>query len=97
MPTRDVLESFWRDWDRLTAEEQRKFLDALRKFLEDLRGGGGFRKGLRVKGVQGAQGIFEMTWAKDGRATFQYGDAVREGETHIIWRRIGGHEIFGNP
>lgn len=97
MPTRDVLESFWRDWDRLTAEEQRKFLDALQKFLQDLRGGGGFRKGLRVKGVRGAQGVFELTWAKDGRATFQYGEAVREGETHIIWRRIGGHEIFGSP
>ncbi|MFE2057543.1 hypothetical protein [Streptomyces sp. NPDC059446] len=35
-----------------------------------------------------------MTWAHDGRATWQYGDEVRAGETHIRWRRVGGHEIF---
>jgi hypothetical protein len=38
--------------------------------------GRGFRPGLRVKGVRGAAGIFEMTWADDGRATFEYGDAI---------------------
>ncbi|MER6108587.1 hypothetical protein ACWG5P_11115 [Streptomyces prasinus] len=36
----------------------------------------------------------EMTWAPDGRATWQYGDELREGEPHVIWRRVGGHEIF---
>jgi hypothetical protein len=97
MPTRDVLPRFWRDWDRLTAQQQRQFLDALRTFVADLRAAEGFRPGLRVKGVQGAAGIFEMTWARDGRATFHYGDPVVEGETHIVWRRIGTHEIFGEP
>lgn len=36
----------------------------------------------------------EMTWAPDGRATWQYGDEVRPGVTHILWRRVGGHDIF---
>ncbi|MFD6425369.1 hypothetical protein [Streptomyces sp. NPDC060198] len=36
----------------------------------------------------------EMRWAPDGRATWQYGDEVRAGEPHVIWRRVGGHEIF---
>jgi len=36
-----------------------------------------------------------MTWAKDGRATWQYGQELRAGEAHVIWRRIGSHEIFG--
>jgi hypothetical protein len=97
MPTREVLESFWRDWDALSAEEQRAFRAAVAKFVEDLRAGGGLRKGLRVKGVQGARGIYELTWAPNGRATFQFGRAVRDDEPHIIWRRIGGHGIFGNP
>lgn len=97
MPTRDVLASFWRDWDGLSTEERRAFLDAVRKFVEDLRSGGGFRKGLRVKGVQSARGIFELTWADDGRATFQFGRAVVEDEPHVVWRRIGTHEIFDNP
>jgi hypothetical protein len=38
-----------------------------------------------------------MTWAPDGRATFSYGTPVKEGEAHIIWRRIGTHDIFTNP
>lgn len=32
-----------------------------------------------------------MTWAADGRATFEYGQEIRPGEPHIIWRRIGTH------
>jgi hypothetical protein len=38
-----------------------------------------------------------MTWADNGRATFEYGPEVRPGHAHIIWRRIGGHEILDNP
>ncbi len=67
------------------------------QFVEDMRRGGGFRKGLRVRTVQGAVGIFEMTWADDGRATLMYGEAVIEGEPRVIWRRVGTHEIFGRP
>ncbi len=50
-----------------------------------------------MKSVQGTPGIFEMTWAEDGRATFQYGDERVVGEPHVIWRRIGSHEIFAQP
>ena len=38
-----------------------------------------------------------MSWAPDGRATFEYGDEVRTGEQHIIWRRIGTHSVFRRP
>ena len=96
MPTRDVLASFWRDWGELAPEQQREFRKALRKFIADLRTGR-FRAGLRVKPVQGTDGIFEMTWANDGRATFQYGKALKPGEPHIIWRRIGTHDVFNAP
>jgi hypothetical protein len=97
MPTRDVLASFWRDWAGLSSEEKSAFLDAVHKLVQDLESGGGFRKGLRVKGVQGARGVFELTWSSDGRATFHYGRAIVDDEPHIIWRRIGGHEIFAKP
>jgi hypothetical protein len=63
-------------------------------FVEDIREGKGFRKGLRVKGVQGASGIFEMTWANDGRATFEYGEPVRGDDPHIVWRRVGTHAVL---
>jgi hypothetical protein len=63
-------------------------------FVEDIREGKGFRKGLRVKGVQGASGIFEMTWTNDGRATFEYGEPVRGDDPHIVWRRVGTHAVL---
>jgi hypothetical protein len=53
---------------------------------------------LRIKRVQAAPGVWEMTWSfagPDGRATFEYIEI--DGEVAIRWRRIGGHEIFKSP
>jgi hypothetical protein len=96
LPTFEWLARFGADFDALTPAQKTAFLLAVTQFVEDVRTGR-FRKGLRVKGVKGAKGIFEMTWAADGRATFQYGEAVTEGEPHVIWRRIGTHAIFREP
>jgi len=96
MPTFDQTDRFRRDVGRLTATEKAAFRTAAAKFVADLQSGI-FRPGLRVKGVEGAEGVFEMTWAADGRATFEYGPAVRAGQTHIVWRRIGTHDIFFRP
>jgi hypothetical protein len=56
-------------------------------------------EGLAAFGMYGSAAgqIWEMTWAPDGRATFSYGEPVREGEVHIIWRRVGSHQIFTAP
>ena len=97
MPTFAWLARFGADFTRLSPAQQAAFLAAAEQFVEDLGAGRRFRKGLRVKGVQGASGVFEMTWADDGRATFQYGDAVHAGEPHVIWRRVGTHDIFKQP
>jgi len=85
------------DWKRLTADQKVAFREARDKLFEDRATGKGFRPSLRVKGVQGTRGIFEMTWAPDGRATFEYGSEQREGGPHIVWRRIGTHDISGRP
>ncbi len=42
-------------------------------------------------------GIWSLTWADDGRATFSYGDEIVPGQRHIIWRRIGTHDIYARP
>ena len=97
MPTYAWLARFGADFDSLSASQQAAVLVAVAQFVEDLRRGGGFRKGLRVKGVKGATGIFEMIWAEDGRATFEYGDPVTEGGSHILWRRVGTHAILDRP
>lgn len=83
MPTYDALPRFLSDLARLTPAQRAAYRAARLRFTRDLRSGL-IRPGLRVKGVQGHQGVFEMTWAPDGRATFQYGREVRPGHTHII-------------
>ena len=93
----EQLASFAADFDSLSPGQKAAFLASVEQFIDDLRRGEGFRKGLRVKVVKGAAGIIEMTWADDGRATFEYGKAVRQGEPHIMWRRIGAHAILHRP
>lgn len=97
MPTFDKLRRFERDYRNLTTQERNAFLVAVTQFVEDLRERRSFRPGLRVKRVQGTSDVWEMSWASNGRATFQYGEEVIEGEAHIIWRRVGTHEIFRRP
>ena len=97
MPTYAWIVRFRADFERLTPTQQAAFLVAVQQFVDDLQRGRVFRKGLRVKGIQGASGVFEMTWAPDGRATFEYGDEVTAGEPHVVWRRVGTHTIFKKP
>jgi hypothetical protein len=97
VPTYAWLARFGADFDGLSPAQQAAFLSAVGLFVADLRSGQGFRKGLRVKGVEGAAGIFEVTWADDGRATFEYGDSVVAGEPHIVWRRVGTHAVLQRP
>jgi hypothetical protein len=96
-PTHERLPRFDADWNKLTKEQQDEFKVAVAKFVDDLQHGQGFRAGLRVKLVRGTGAVWELTWAKDGRATWQYGQELKTGEPHVIWRRIGSHEIFGGP
>jgi hypothetical protein len=96
MPTWDTVESFERDLRKLTPKQRQQFRTAVSKFVLDLKQKR-LRKGLRVKRVRGETGVWELTWANDGRATFQYGDQLQTDDPHIIWRRIGGHDIFDRP
>ncbi len=60
--------------------------------------GAAWPKGLRVKRVQGAPGVWEMTWSfagPDGRATFEWVEI--DSEPAIRWRRVGSHAIFSEP
>lgn len=96
MPTWDLLGSFRHDLKSLAPEQRAAFKKAVEHFVADLRAGR-FRKGLRVKKMQGHPNVWELTWAPDGRATFQYGDEVQPGEQHIVWRRIGTHDVLDRP
>jgi hypothetical protein len=94
--TFETTARFDKDWADLDATDRAQFRKAVRNFITDLEKGT-FRPGLRVKRVQGTDGVFEMTFAPDGRATWQYGEERVPGLAHVIWRRIGTHDILTRP
>jgi hypothetical protein len=53
---------------------------------------------VRIKPVQAAPGVFEMTWnfsGPDGRATFEFVQV--DGNLAVRWRRIRDHRMLGSP
>jgi hypothetical protein len=69
LPRYSKTAKFRRDYDNLTPDQRKAFKEAVRDFVEDLKAGQRFRPELRVKRVQGTRGVWELTWADDGRAT----------------------------
>jgi len=96
-PTFEKAASFGKDYAKLTSDQRTRVRRAVSGLVDDLQAGRRPRPGLRVRGVQGTGGVFELTWAPDGRATFSFGKQVHSGEAHIVWRRIGTHEVFRRP
>lgn len=96
MATFETTARFEKDWADLDPTDKERFRKAVRNFVADLDGGK-FRAGLRVKRVQGTDSVYEMTFAPDGRATWQYGDELQPGLPHVIWRRIGTHDVLTRP
>ena len=96
-------DSFKRDFRRLSPDHQTQFKKAARVFHDGaVRAAAGKDKpwpnSMRVKTVQGARGVWEMTWSMndpDGRATWEWTEI--DGEPAIRWRRVGDHNVFGNP
>ena len=96
----EITDSFKGDWSRLSEGERRLFREILPTFNascdriatdQTVR----FPASLRVKDVESAPGVLEMTWSfsgPDGRATFEW--VAIDGERGLRWRRIGGHAIF---
>ncbi|MFE9347999.1 hypothetical protein [Streptomyces olivaceus] len=97
MPTYETTPRFTHDLRRLSPAQRRAFHRVVtHTFVPDLRAGR-FRAGLRIKGVRCAPGVYELTWAPDGRATWSYGRVVVAGLPHIVWHRIGTHHILDRP
>lgn len=104
----ETTRSFEADYKKLSNDEKRRFRDAVRRFNKAcdaaLAHGGSPRwpGSLRVKKVEGAAGIWEMTWSfsgPDGRATWEWTTVDIEGEAlpAVRWRRIGDHSVFKSP
>ena len=96
MPTFGREARFTRDWARLTRAQRARFLEVLPMFVAAVALNT-FPAGLRVKRLKSAPDVWEMSFGPDERATFEFGPPVRPGERHVIWRRIGSHDIFREP
>jgi hypothetical protein len=92
------------DWRRLGDEERARFREVVRSQFHPAcqrrqdDPSAAWPAALRVRRVEGAPGVWEMTWSfagPDGRATFEWVEI--DGEPAIRWRRIGGHSIFRTP
>ena len=98
-----VLDAFRADYRRLPPADQATFKKALREFVAACDRYADDRAttwpaSLRVKKVESAPGIWEMTWSfsgPDGRATFEWVEV--DGSLAVRWRRIGDHRIFRKP
>jgi len=98
-----VLDSFKADYKRLSPSDQALFKRVLPEFVAAcdrfaLDPSAAWPASLRVKGVQRAAGIWEMSWSfsgPDGRATFEWVQV--DGRPAVRWRRIGGHAILKGP
>lgn len=100
----ETTPAFLGDWGRLREAERTAFRAVVRDVFHPacerrrVDPGAAWPKRLRVRDLEGAQGIREMTWSfagPDGRATFEWVEI--DGEPRVRWRRIGGHSIFGDP
>src|SRR5680860_68612 len=97
--------AFESDFGRLSSAEKRMFRDAVKAFTEACdrsvaaRGAVEWPAALRVRDVEGAPGVWELTWSSsgpDGRATWQWDSVEVEDARYpaVLWRRVGGHAIF---
>lgn len=99
----ELNRSFEREYERLPESEKKLFRTALAEFVlacDRFAADPAARwpASLRVKDVEGAPGIWEMTWSfsgPDGRATFEW--VQIDGGLGVRWRQIGGHSIFTRP
>lgn len=97
-PTYSVAARAAREYAKLTPQDRALFNRARTAFVDALRADpSSLPHNLRVKRVTGHDGIWELTWAGDGRATFEYGDEQIPGQPHVCWRRIGSHSILSDP
>jgi hypothetical protein len=95
----EITDSFEADYRKLSDREKRLFREAVRRFNHacDAALVRGMRlrwpQALRVKDVEGAPGIREMTWSfsgPDGRATWEWATGEVEGKAVPVvrWRRL---------
>jgi hypothetical protein len=96
LPTFDRLALFKRDYRKLPPEQGRRFRVAVMKLVAALSEDPPRLPGEPlVKLLVRLGRVYELRFDGDGRATFTL--TRREGQPHVIWRRIGSHDVLREP
>ena len=97
-PTFDRLAQFKRDYSKLTSAQRQLFRVAAKKIVAPLSTTppGDLGEPL-VREIKDHPGFFEVRFAGGIRAIDTFGPAVRPGQAHLIWCRIGTDEALDKP
>ncbi|MBA3826288.1 MAG: hypothetical protein H0X24_20605 [Ktedonobacterales bacterium] len=96
MPKYDTLPGFMREFNKLSHEQQQLFLEAVRAIIVSLRLTQKLPGSPLIKKMTDYE-IYEVRWAPNGRATFHLEPDPSGNEMIVVWRHIGGHEIYKHP
>lgn len=89
-PTFERLAQFKRDYAKLTPPQRERFRAAVKKFVAPLSTTPPGEPGQPlVRELQDHPGFFEMRFGEGARALYTFGEAVRWGQPHVVWCRIG--------
>jgi len=97
-PTFERLAQFKRDYAKLTQSERQLFRAAVKKFVTPLGTTPPSELGApQLRELGDHPGFFEMRFGDDARAIYTFGQAVRRGQPHVIWCRIGSGDTLDKP
>jgi hypothetical protein len=97
-PTFDRLAQFKRDYAKLTPPQREQFRAAVKKFVAPFSttppGDAG---ATLVRELTEHPGYYELRFATDTRAIYTFGQAIRRGQPHVVWCRIGSDAALDQP
>jgi hypothetical protein len=97
-PTFERLAQFKRDYAKLAPPQRQLFRAAVKKFVAPLSTTPPGEPGEPlVRELRDHPGFFEMRFGGGARAIYTFGPAVRRGQPHVIWCRIGGGDALDKP
>ena len=97
-PTFERLAQFKRDYAKLPPPERQRFRAAVKKFVAPLSTTPPGDLGAPiVRELKDHPGYFELRFGPATRAIYTFGQAVRPGQPHVIWCRIGTDEGLDKP
>jgi hypothetical protein len=94
VPTYEETNRFNSEYNRLSADKQALFNQARKEWVAALKAHRAPPARLGIRRFLSIEGMYEFHFAPNGRALFRYGPEKQSGEPHIIWERIGGHDIY---